>query len=99
MASNKAGSATLALPVLEEFDLSLPTDLTELAELIKQRKLIAAIGDRFFEKLIRSVCNSCLSNIYAGLRPIWHLKSRKTAPSGAVFAFNRDCSLDIFKRF
>lgn len=48
LASNKAGSATLTLSVLEEFDLALPTDDSELSEIIKQRKLIAAIRDRFF---------------------------------------------------
>jgi hypothetical protein len=48
LASNKAGSATLTLPVLEEFDLSLPTDEADIAELIKQRKLVADIRDRFF---------------------------------------------------
>lgn len=48
LASNKAGSATLTLPVLEEFQLKFPTDTSELAEIIKQRKLIAAIRDRFF---------------------------------------------------
>ena len=48
LSSNKAGSATLTLPVLEEFDLSLPTDATEISEIIKQRKLVANIRDRFF---------------------------------------------------
>lgn len=48
LSSNKAGSATLTLPVLEEFDLSLPTDATEIAEIVKQRKLVANIRDRFF---------------------------------------------------
>lgn len=48
LASNKAGSATLTLPVLEEFDLALPTDRADIAALAKQRKLVAEIKDRFF---------------------------------------------------
>ena len=48
LSSNKAGSATLTLPVLEEFELSLPTDAAEIAEMIKQRKLVVNIRDRFF---------------------------------------------------